>query len=82
MVAGTGLPPALLKYWSRGDEGGAKIQWGIPGDWARCVALVEEAVVKGGHAPLADSVIKGMCSTLHVINTGARPGHAPGENGK
>jgi hypothetical protein len=80
MAAGTGLPPALLKYWSRAGEGGAKIQWGVAGDFDRCRVLVNEAIVKGGKKPLSDNVISGLCSTLHVINTGARPGHAAGES--
>ena len=80
MAAGTGLPPQLLQYWTAGP-GAAKIRWGTPGDFDRCRHLVNEAVVKGGEAPLSDRVISGLCATLHKIATGASPGHAPGEGG-
>ena len=68
----------LMRYWAHG-EGAAKIRWGVPGDFDRCVRLVQEAVVKGGGKPLPDHEIKGLCSNLHQRATGARPGHAPGE---
>ena len=80
MAAGTGMPPKLIKYWGKGGEGGQKIQWGISGDFDRCRTLVNEAIVKGGGKPLADRVISGLCATLHKMNTGATPGHAPGES--
>ncbi|HEY5201348.1 MAG TPA: hypothetical protein VIJ31_10615 [Acidothermaceae bacterium] len=79
MAEGTQLPPHLLAYWSAGGKGGAEIQWGISGDFDRCITLVQEAVTKGGNAPLGDRTIKGLCATLHKINTGASPGHAAGE---
>ena len=81
MAAGTGLPPNLIKYWTAG-EGAAKIKWGISGDWDRCRRHINEAIVKGGGAPLTDRVISGLCATLHKIATGATPGHAPGESHK
>jgi hypothetical protein len=68
----------LMEYWAHG-EGAAKIRWNVPGDFDRCIMHVQEAVTKGGNAPLSDHVIKGLCSNLHVRATGARPGHAPGE---
>ena len=80
MAAGTGLPARLIAYWSRGDVGGDKIGWGVPGDFDRCRVLINEAIVKGGNKPLGDDVISGLCATLHKINTGASPGHAPGES--
>lgn len=80
MAEGTGLPPALLHYWSTGGAGGAKINWGVSGDFDRCVVLVQEAITKGGKPPLGDRTIKGLCATLHKINTGATPGHAAGEH--
>ena len=75
---GTGMPHQLLRYWLPGGEGGAKINWGVSGDFARCETLIEEAVTKHG-APLPPNQIKGLCATLHHMATGARPGHAPGE---
>lgn len=68
----------LKHYWAHG-EGAAKIRWGVPGDFDRCVRLIQEAVVKGGGKPLPDHEIKGLCSNLHQEATGARPGHAATE---
>lgn len=79
MAAGTQLPPQLLKFWSRAGKGGAAINWGVPGDYARCITLIQAAVTKGGNAPLSDRTIHGLCATLHKINTGASPGHAASE---
>lgn len=78
MAEGTGLPPQLVAYWTKG-EGAGKINWGVPGDFDRCVVAIQEAVTSDGKKPLADRVVKGLCSTLHVVATGARPGQAPGE---
>lgn len=72
------MPGQLMDYWSHG-EGAAKIKWGVSGDFDRCVRLVQEAIVKGGGAPLPDSMIKGLCATIHKRTTGAVPGQAPGE---
>jgi hypothetical protein len=77
MAAGTGLPPQLIKYWTVG-AGAVKIDWGVPGDFDRCVANIQAEVSEHG-APLSDRVIHGLCATLHKIATGASPGHAPGE---
>jgi len=60
----------LKRYWTVGP-GGAQIGWGTPGDFDRCVALLSEHVSPG--------IVKGLCSNLHQRATGARPGHAPGE---
>ena len=68
----------LMRYWAEG-EGGAKIGWGRPGDFARCEHLIQEAVTKGGKPPLPPNEIAGLCSNLHQRATGARPGHAPAE---
>lgn len=76
-----GSTQRLMEYWSHG-EGAAKIRWGTPGDFDRCVREVQEAVTKGGSKPLPDREIKGLCSNLHQRATGARPGHAPGESTK
>lgn len=79
MAAGTGLPPQLLRYWTAG-AGGAKIKWGVPGDFDRCITNIQAEVGEDGK-PLSDRVVKGLCATLHKIATGATPGHAPGEGG-
>lgn len=68
----------LMTYWAEG-AGAAKIQWGRPGDFDRCITNIQEAIVKGGGKPLPDHEIKGMCSNLHQRATGARPGHAASE---
>lgn len=77
MVAGREATPKdaaaterLMEYWSHG-EGAAKIRWGVPGDFDRCVVELGKYVGPG--------VVKGLCSNLHQRATGARPGHAPGE---
>lgn len=77
MVAGREASPQdtaaterLMRYWAEG-AGAAKIQWGIAGDFDRCVAELSKHVGPG--------VVKGLCSNLHQRATGARPGHAPGE---
>jgi hypothetical protein len=78
MAEGTQMPPKLLAYWVSG-EGAALVRWGVPGDFDRCVSELQKAIVKGGHAPLSDRMVKGACATMHKIATGATPGHAPGE---
>jgi hypothetical protein len=61
----------LMRYWAEG-EGAAKIQWGVPGDFNRCVVELGKYVGPG--------IVKGLCSNLHQRATGARPGHAAGES--
>lgn len=68
----------LKAYWAEG-AGAAKIDWGVPGDFDRCIALIQHAVTDGGKAPLDDATIKGLCANLHKRATGFSPGHAPGE---
>lgn len=81
MAAGTGMPPALLRYWLTGP-GAAKIGgWGHAGDYDACIIAIQAEVSKHG-APLSDRVIHGLCATLHKMATGASPGHAAGEGGK
>ena len=58
----------LKKYWAEG-AGAAKIRWGVPGDFDRCVLEVTKYM-----GPMA----KGYCANLHRRATGASPGHAPG----
>ena len=76
MVAGKEVTPKdrsnterLMRYWSQG-EGRAKIQWGVPGDFDRCVVQLGKYVGPG--------VVKGLCANLHHRATGGWPGHAPG----
>lgn len=77
MVAGREITPGdaasterLMRYWSEGP-GAAKIQWGAPGDFDRCVVELGKYVNPG--------IVKGLCSNLHKRATGARPGHAASE---
>lgn len=58
----------LKRYWTDGP-GGAKIRWGVPGDFDRCVAEVTKYMPANA---------KGYCANLHRRATGANPGHAPG----
>ena len=80
MAAGTGLPPRLIEYWVHG-EGAAKIRWDAPegGDFDRCRIEIQKAITDGGGKPLPDREISGLCSTLHLMATSARPGHGPAE---
>lgn len=59
----------LRRYWTEGP-GAAKIRWGIPGDFDRCVRELQKYV--------GPRIVKGLCSNLHQRATGGRPGHAPG----
>lgn len=77
MAAGREITPAdvaaterLMHYWAEG-EGAAKIRWGVPGDFDRCVRELEPHV--------GPKIVKGLCSNLHLRATGARPGHAASE---
>ena len=79
LAAGTGMPPQLIRYWVSG-AGAAKINWGVGGDFYRCIANIQAEVAEDGK-PLSPRVIKGLCATLHKLATGAPPGHAPGEAG-
>lgn len=77
MVAGREATPKdaqdterLKAYWTTG-AGAAKINWGVPGDFDRCVTELSQHV--------GPDIVKGLCSNLHQRATGARPGHAPAE---
>jgi hypothetical protein len=77
MVAGREATPSdaestarIKNYWAHG-EGAAKINWGVPGDFDRCVAHLSKYVSPG--------IVKGLCANLHHEATGAWPGHAPSE---
>jgi hypothetical protein len=77
MADHTNLPPKLVAYWVAG-EGAAKIGWNTPGDFERCKTAIQAAVVKDGKA-LSDRVLSGLCSNLHVLATGGRPGRGSAE---
>lgn len=62
-----------LKRWATEGPGAAHFRWGEDGDFDRCVAFFTE------HTTMSSGMIHGYCSNLHVRATGARPGHAPGE---
>lgn len=85
MVAGREATPRdfvnterLKTYWTEGP-GAARIQWGVAGDFDRCILNIQKAVTDGGKPPLDDNVIKGLCASLHKRATGFVPGKAPGE---
>jgi HK97 family phage prohead protease len=73
-AVGTGAASSahLKTYWTKG-KGAPKIGWGTDGDFARCEAEL------GKYVPAKE--LKGYCANLHVLATGARPGHVPGESG-
>ena len=56
----------LRRYWLHG-VGAAKILWGTPGDWTRCVGMLSKYL--GNRA-------KGYCSELHHSATGMWTGDA------
>lgn len=70
MVAAGGLDrnrgnaEQLRHYWTRG-KGGAKIRWGVPGDWTRCVRQLSKYM-----GPRA----KGYCQLRHKEMTGVYTG--------
>jgi hypothetical protein len=80
-MARSKLPGQLKDYWLRGP-GAARIRWGTPGDFNRCVTAIQAEVTEDGRAPLPDDKIKGLCANLHKAATGATPGNAPGEKRK
>jgi hypothetical protein len=55
----------LMAYWAEG-EGAAKIQWGEPHDFDRCVIELSKYV--------SPAIVKGLCSNLHQRALGVRPG--------
>jgi hypothetical protein len=79
MVAGREATPGdvasterLRRYWTEGP-GAAKIIWGTPGDFERCVVELSRFV--------GPDIVKGECANLHRRATGFSPGHAPSEGG-
>ena len=76
MVAGREATPGDVKstkqleeYWVHG-EGAAKIRWGEPHDFDRCVVEV------GQHVP--PGIVKGLCANYHHAALGVWPGQEDG----
>lgn len=61
---GDGDAARLKRYWLTG-EGAAKIRWGTPGDFTRCVRQVRKYMP--GRA-------EGYCANLHFMANGYYPG--------
>lgn len=59
-----GNAETLRRYWSSGT-GAAKIRWGTPGDFNRCVRQTRKYMGTGA---------KGYCAKLHKRATGQWPG--------
>lgn len=59
----------LMEYWAHG-EGAAKIGWGTPGDFDRCVVQLSKHVGPG--------IVKGLCANLHHRALGVWPGREHG----
>lgn len=59
-----GNAEALRRYWTRG-KGAAKIRWGTPGDWTRCVRQLSKYM-----GPRA----RGYCQLRHKEATGVYTG--------
>jgi hypothetical protein len=57
----------LRRYWTRG-EGAAKIQWGVDGDFRRCVKQLRKYVGPGA---------EGLCNVYHTSAIGKPPGKGP-----
>ena len=69
---GEGDAETLRRYWTTG-EGAAKIRWGTPGDFDRCVRQLEKYMP--GRA-------EGYCNLLHHRALGIYPAtHAKQERG-
>jgi len=66
-AAGVKGAERLRQYWMNG-EGAAKIMWGTPRDWTRCVAFLSEYM--GTRA-------KGYCNLLHARKLGYWPNSKP-----
>jgi hypothetical protein len=54
----------LMTYWAEG-EGAAKVAWGTPGDYDRCLTLLGKYVSPG--------VVHGLCANLHHRALGIWP---------
>jgi hypothetical protein len=65
-----GMPAALQRYWLAG-KGAAKIRWGIPHDFDRCVRNLRKYFPKNP---------SGLCNILHQKALGAPPGKGHGHS--
>ena len=66
-----GMPIQLQRYWLAG-KGAAKIRWGMPHDFNRCVRQLRKYFPKDP---------EGLCNILHTEALGAPPGKGhPGEH--
>lgn len=65
-----GMPIQLQKYWL-GGKGAAKIRWGMPHDFNRCVRQLRK------HFPANP---EGLCNILHTRALGAPPGKGHGHS--
>lgn len=61
----------LMEYWAHG-EGAAKVAWGSPGDFNRCVRHLSKYVGPG--------IVKGLCAKLHHRALGVWPGREHGKD--
>ena len=59
----------LRRYWTKG-AGAAKIKWGVPGDFNRCVKHLAKYVTDP----------KGLCNVYHRVALGAPPGKGHGKS--
>lgn len=66
---GRGMPGQLQRYWLAG-KGAAKIRWGMPHDFDRCVRNLRK------HFPTNP---EGLCNILHQKALGAPPGKGHGD---
>lgn len=66
---GRGMPLQLQRYWL-GGKGAAKIKWGMPGDFNRCVRNLRK------YFPTEP---EGLCNILHTKALGAPPGKGHGD---
>ncbi len=62
------MPRQLLDYWVHG-EGAAKIRWGTPGDFKRCVTQLRKYFPRNP---------EGLCNRLHTRALGVPPGQEHG----
>ena len=70
----------LWAYWTQpGHEGYAKVNWGVPGDFNRCRAMIGEEI--GENSPEDLRFLNQICAQWHHDATGYWPGRAPSEAG-
>lgn len=68
----------LHDYWTKkGEPGYAKINWGVPGDFNRCRALVGEKIAE--NSPEDVKYLNQICAQWHYDAIGFWPGQAPTE---